>query len=92
MSSACLRSARSRRPPGNASVIALTRLNGSAVTINAELIEIVETTPDTVITLATGNRFVVKEKVDEVVAKVVEYRKKVNSERVPNPIAGFKRG
>lgn len=72
-------------------MIAVTKLNGTPVVINAELIESVEKTPDTVISLATGNRFVVRETVDEVVAKVVEYRKKVNSERVPNPIKGFER-
>ena len=73
-------------------MIALTRLNGSPISINAELIEAVEQTPDTVITLATGNRYVVRETVDEVAAKVVEYRRKVNAERpVPNPIQGFER-
>ena len=74
-------------------MIALTRLNGSRVTLNAEIIEAVEGTPDTVISLATGNRYTVKESVDEVVAKVVEYRRKVNAERaVVNPIQGFERG
>ena len=73
-------------------MILVTRLNGTQITINAELIETVEKTPDTVISLATGNRYLLKETVDEVVAKVVEYRRKVNSERaVPNPIQGFER-
>ena len=73
-------------------MIQVTRLNGSPLTVNAELIETIEACPDTVIALATGNRIVVKEPVQEVVAKVVEYRRKVNSERpVPNPIAGFER-
>ena len=73
-------------------MIQVTRLNGSPLTVNAELIETIEACPDTVIALATGNRIVVKEPVQEVVAKVVEYRRKVNSERpVPNPIQGFER-
>lgn len=73
-------------------MISVTRLNGSPLTINAELIETVEKTPDTVISLATGNRYLVRETVDEVVAKVVEYRRKVNAERpVVNPIQGFQR-
>ena len=72
-------------------MITVTRLNGSPVTLNAELIESVERMPDTVISLATGNRFVVKEPVDEIVAKVIEYRRKVNADKVPNPIAGFER-
>lgn len=73
-------------------MIKLTRLNGSPLTVNAELIETIEACPDTVLALATGNRVVVKEPVDAVVALVIEYRKKVNSERpVPNPIQGFER-
>lgn len=73
-------------------MIRVTRLNGSPLTVNAELIETIEACPDTVIALATGNRIVVKEPVDAVIAKTIEYRKKVNSERaVPNPIQGFER-
>lgn len=73
-------------------MIGVTRLNGSSFTINAELIETVERTPDTVISLATGNRYVVKETVEEVVLKVVEYRRQVNAGRaVVNPIQGFER-
>ncbi len=73
-------------------MIKVTRLNGSPLTVNAALIGTVEACPDTVISLATGNRILCKEPVDEVIAKVVEYRKKVNSDRpVPNPIQGFER-
>jgi flagellar protein FlbD len=73
-------------------LIRVTRLNGQQITLNAEIIECVEACPDTVISLATNNRYLVKESVDEVVEKVIEYRKRVNSEKpVPNPIQGFKR-
>lgn len=49
-----------------------------------------EAAPDTVINLATGNRFLVKNPVDEVVALVVEYKKKVYSERkCVNPLEGL---
>ena len=73
-------------------MIKLTRLNGTPLVVNAELIESIEASPDTVLALATGNRYIVKEGVDEVIAKVVEYRWKVNSERpAPNPIQGYKR-
>ncbi len=58
-------------------MIRLHRLNGQEVVVNAELIETVEGHTDTVIGLATGNRFVVKETVSEVVQRVVEYRKTV---------------
>ena len=73
-------------------MIKLEKLNGSLVVVNAELIESVEAAPDTVINLVTGNRFLVKDPVDQVVAKVVEYKKKVYAEKnVVNPIEGFER-
>jgi flagellar protein FlbD len=61
-------------------VIGLTRLNGTPFVLNAELIEQVEKTPDTVITLVTGNNIVVKEAVDDVIGKIVEYRRKITKE------------
>ena len=48
-------------------MITVTRINGSKVTINAMLIELVEEAADTVITLTTGNKIVVKERADEIV-------------------------
>jgi len=73
-------------------MIKLEKLNGSMVVVNAELIESVEAAPDTVINLATGNRFLVKNPVDEVIAKVVEYKKKVYSERkCVNPLDGLEK-
>lgn len=58
-------------------MIALRRLNGSEVMINAELIETVESTPDTVISLSTGNRYVVKEPMKVVLEKILEYRRSI---------------
>lgn len=49
-------------------MITVTRLNGHPVTINALLIELVEEAADTVITLTTGNKIVVKESTAEIVA------------------------
>ncbi len=73
-------------------MIKLEKLNGSLVVVNAELIESVEAGPDTVINLATGNRYLVRNPVDEVVALVVEYKKKVYAERkCVNPIEGLER-
>ena len=56
-------------------MVTLTRLNGSAVVINAELIEMLETTPDTVVTLTNGKKFLVQEHADEVVQRIIEYRR-----------------
>lgn len=60
-------------------MIHVTRLGGSEFVINAELIETIEQTPDTVITLTTGHKHVVVEPMDEVVARVIAYRRAVFS-------------
>lgn len=57
-------------------MITLTRLDGSRLTINAELIEFLEPTPDTVISLTSGRRVIVREPVAEVVRQVIEYRQR----------------
>ena len=58
-------------------MISLTRLNGQEMVINAELIETVEKTPDTIIGLVTGKRFIVQETVEEVISRVMEYRRQL---------------
>lgn len=74
-------------------MIVLHRLNGNEVVVNAELIETLDPGPETVVHLATGNKIPVRERADEVVAKVVEYRRAVNSSGKPvNPIKGYERG
>lgn len=55
-------------------MITVTRFNKSQFVINAEWIETVEATPDTVITLTNGKKFVVTETVEEVIRRVVEYK------------------
>lgn len=57
-------------------MIELTRLNKTKFVLNCEWIETVEATPDTVITLTNGKKYVIAEKVDEVIQKVVEYKQK----------------
>jgi|HigsolmetaGSP11D_1036233.scaffolds.fasta_scaffold09993_4 flagellar protein FlbD len=54
-------------------MITVTRLNGSKVTVNVLFIETVEQTPDTVISLTTGNKIVVRETADEVIEKTRAY-------------------
>ena len=54
-------------------MIRLTRLNEQPFVLNAELIRTVEQTPDTTITLTTGERMMVKESMDEVVERSVAY-------------------
>lgn len=62
-------------------MIRLTTLDGREVIVNALLVERIEAVPDTVITLTTGNCCVVREGVDEVVRRAVEY---LRSLRGPN--------
>jgi flagellar protein FlbD len=72
-------------------MIVVHRLNGHEIVVNAELIETLEPGPQTVIHLATGNKVLVNEKTDEIIAKVVEYRKAVNASGPVNPIKGYER-
>ncbi|ALS21641.1 MULTISPECIES: flagellar FlbD family protein [Paenibacillus] len=58
-------------------MIRLTRLNGKQITINALLIETIEETPDTMITLVTGKKIMVLEKVDDTVAMVQRFLQSV---------------
>ncbi len=60
-------------------MIELTRLNGEAFVLNAELIETIAASPDTVVTLVNGHRYVVKESVDAVTEKVIQYKRKMKA-------------
>jgi flagellar protein FlbD len=55
-------------------VVTLTRLTGSVFALNSDLIERVESTPDTVITLIDGTKYLVREALEEVVERVRRYR------------------
>ena len=57
-------------------MIVLTRLHGEPIVINADQIEFIEPTPDTIISTVAGRRFMVKETVEEVISKVIEYRRR----------------
>ncbi len=58
-------------------MVELTRLSDVKFTINAEIIEMVEETPDTVITLTTGKKVIVKESRSEVTNLVIAYKKAI---------------
>ncbi len=58
-------------------MIKLTRLNGEEFVVNAELIRFVEARPDTMVTLTTDDRLIVREAVDEVVRRVIEYARTI---------------
>lgn len=56
-------------------MVKLSRINGAEVTVNAELIETIEATPDTIVSLTTGKKLIVVESVDQVIEKVMTYRR-----------------
>ncbi len=58
-------------------MINVTKINNVNVTINDDLIEIIEETPDTVITLTTGKKMIVKESRQEILALVKAYKKEL---------------
>ena len=59
-------------------MIELTKLNNKKFVINSDLIENVEAMPDTTISLTTGNKYVVKESIPEVIHKIIEFRQQFN--------------
>jgi flagellar protein FlbD len=58
-------------------MISLTRINRMPLVLNADLIEHIEVTPDTVISLTNGHKYVVRESADEVIDRVVEFRRRI---------------
>lgn len=58
-------------------MIHLTRLNHVPLVVNSDLIEHIETTPDTVIALTTGQKFMVLESAGEIIERIVSFRRSV---------------
>jgi flagellar protein FlbD len=63
-------------------MITVTRLNDSQLVINTDMIEFVEAIPDTIISLTTGKKVMVKESIDDIVAKVEDYQRKIHSSQL----------
>jgi len=61
-------------------MIEVTRLNGKKFFLNADLIKTLESAPDTIVTLTTGEKLMILEKIDTVIERTVEYRKKLYTE------------
>jgi len=61
--------------PARRPLIQLTRLNGNPIALNSDLIKFVENAPDTVITLINGEKIIVRESSDEVVHRIVDFRR-----------------
>ena len=58
-------------------MIQLTRLNNQPLVVNSDLIKFVEQAPDTVITLVTGEKIVVRENVPQILDRIVQFRRAV---------------
>jgi flagellar protein FlbD len=68
-------------------MIPVTRFNGSKLYINAELIQSVERTPDTIITLTNKVIVLVKESPEEIVSRMIAYHREIRNPQ-PNLISG----
>jgi flagellar protein FlbD len=66
-------------------MIALRRLNNQPIMVNADLIESLETTPDTVVTLTSGNKLIVRDTPEEIQAKIIEYQRRIHGPREESP-------
>ncbi|MGA3168911.1 MAG: flagellar FlbD family protein [Terriglobia bacterium] len=69
-------------------MIQLTRLNNRPLIVNSELIKFIEIAPDTVITLVTGEKIVVRESSAEVLQQIEDYRRRLLSPHVGAPASG----
>lgn len=58
-------------------MIDLRLINGTHIVLNSDLIEFIEATPDTIISLSTGKKMIVKETVDEVIEKIIQFRRRI---------------
>ena len=61
-------------------MILVTRLNGTPLMLNEDFIEAAEETPDTVVTMLNGHRYIVKEKVSEIIEMSAAFRRKCAAE------------
>lgn len=64
-------------------MILVTRLNGSIIYVNAELVKSVEPTPDAVISLVNGEKVVALEPAEVIVERIIAYQRKVHSSFSP---------
>ena len=63
-------------------MVRLTQINGEEIVVNADLIETIEKAHDTIITLTTTHRIRVRDDVEEIIEKVVEYKRRIHSPKV----------
>ncbi|MGD0052653.1 MAG: flagellar FlbD family protein [Vulcanimicrobiaceae bacterium] len=59
-------------------MVALRRLNNQAIMVNPDLIESLEATPDTVVTLTSGNKLIVRDSMEEIREKIIEFKRRIH--------------
>ena len=65
-------------------MILLKKLNDEMFALNPDLIQCIEENPDTTISLVTGNKFIVKDTMQEVINKIIDFRKKCYNDKINN--------
>ncbi len=65
-------------------MIKLTRLNNKTIYLNPDLMKSIEETPDTIISLINDDKYLVREKVSEILGKIIDFRVSI-LERAKNP-------
>ena len=58
-------------------MVTIIKLNGDKLTLNCELILTIEETPDTTITMTTGDKYIARESIEEISQMVIEYKQKI---------------
>jgi len=58
-------------------MILLTKINKAPIVVNCDMMQHIEETPDSVITLNNGDKVVVTERINEIIEKIVEYRRRI---------------
>jgi flagellar protein FlbD len=72
-------------------MIRLTRINHVPLVLNADLIEHIEITPDTVIAMTSGQKFMVLESADVVIERVIEFRRAILERNQPEVVRTYDR-
>jgi len=63
-------------------MITVTKINDRDIIVNCDLIELIESTPDTTLTTTTGRKIIVLDSVDEVINKIVAYKGRINKVKI----------
>lgn len=67
-------------------MIRVTRLDGTSLVVNVDLVQWVEQTPDTVLSLASGEKLIVRETPGQIVEKALEFRRALQRGPAPSPV------